>query len=145
MLKNRSQLKCGREQPVCARCQRLNTPCSYPLPPNRRGPRTPRGPRAPNGAAGRSGESTRPRRAVVQQPSSETSSRQTPIVEAERPDIISRDQIVRPIDQDALSAGNAGSRSNVGVENVSAMATGTTVLSDVCVIHSLASVILGEC
>ncbi|OAQ99375.1 hypothetical protein LLEC1_04292 [Akanthomyces lecanii] len=45
------KLKCGREHPVCGRCQRLNANCAYPAPPDRRGPRGKRKQRFQRGGA----------------------------------------------------------------------------------------------
>lgn len=114
---NHSQLKCGRERPACARCERLNATCNYPSPPDRRGPRTQRGPRLVHRATERRREHTRPRRPVIQRPRNESASQQTSAFEPQRPN--------EPLE------GNILPRSDAEVDDASAGLIGTPVLSDV--------------
>ncbi|KAL5046756.1 hypothetical protein BDW71DRAFT_197406 [Aspergillus fruticulosus] len=133
-------LKCGRERPVCARCQRVDATCSYPSPPNRRGPR-PRSQRArlparetehshPQGHA-------RPWRTPIQQPYSEPSS---PLQRASPSRIEPRGQTIIPRGQTTIPnpgrfnedlEGISHPRSDTVVDDISVvLTTGTPVLLD---------------
>lgn len=61
------QLKCGREHPICTRCDRLNATCVYPDPPNRRGPRAKRRQRLPLQTAERSRDGSQSGHVAIQQ------------------------------------------------------------------------------
>ncbi|CAI7659636.1 unnamed protein product [Penicillium pancosmium] len=134
------KLKCGRERPECSRCQRLDATCSYPLPPNRRGPRTPRGPRASNRAAGCGRQRGRSSQAALQQLDDEYFSQQTPFSEAQGPNIISRDPMTNHVGyNDVLEASrletpHSGASCPRSTRVVNAapgvLAAGTPVLSD---------------
>ncbi|GCB27321.1 hypothetical protein AAWM_10206 [Aspergillus awamori] len=137
---NSAQLKCGRQRPVCARCQRVDATCSYPLPPNRRGPR-PRSQRArlPERATERSHpqEHTRPRRRPLQQPYIDQSSplQQTSPsrIEPLGQTIVTRGQSAtpNPVGFDEGLEGISHPRSDTAVHDASVvLATGTPVLLD---------------
>ncbi|EWY89603.1 hypothetical protein FOYG_10422 [Fusarium oxysporum NRRL 32931] len=61
------KLKCGREHPICTRCDRLNATCVYPDPPNRRGPRGKRRQRLLPQTAERRQDGSQPGRIAIQQ------------------------------------------------------------------------------
>ncbi|KAL7769934.1 hypothetical protein ACKLNR_001318 [Fusarium oxysporum f. sp. zingiberi] len=61
------KLKCGREHPICTRCDRLNATCLYPDPPNRRGPRAKRRQRLPLQTAERSRDGSQSGHVAIQQ------------------------------------------------------------------------------
>ncbi|TVY79916.1 putative transcriptional regulatory protein [Fusarium oxysporum f. sp. cubense] len=61
------KLKCGREHPICTRCDRLNATCVYPDPPNRRGPRAKRRQRLPLQTAERSRDGSQSGHVAIQQ------------------------------------------------------------------------------
>ncbi|CEL10566.1 hypothetical protein ASPCAL13683 [Aspergillus calidoustus] len=127
------KLKCGRERPVCARCQRVDATCSYPSPPNRRGPR-PRSQRArlPARAAERSHpqEHTRPWRAPVPQPYSDPSS----LLQQESPSRIEprgQSAIPNAVNFNDDLEGISHPRSDTVVDDASVvLATGRPVLLD---------------
>lgn len=127
-----SQLKCSRERPACARCERLNGTCSYPIPPNRRGPRTHRGPRLLNKTAERSRGQTRPRLTAIQQPYNEPLSQQTSTIEAQRHSAISRRSMTSLIGSNDIIGRNAHHYSGPEVDGASAaLPTEGSVLSEV--------------
>ncbi|KAL3455576.1 hypothetical protein BJX64DRAFT_281986 [Aspergillus heterothallicus] len=133
-------LKCGRERPVCARCQRVDATCSYPSPPNRRGPR-PRSQRAR--LAARATEHThpqghtRPRPTPFQQPYSDPSS---PVQQASHSRVEPRGQtsifqgqsaISNPVSLNADLEGISHPPSDTVVDDASVgLATGTPALLD---------------
>ncbi|KAI2860810.1 transcriptional regulator family: Fungal Specific TF [Aspergillus niger] len=137
---NSAQLKCGRQRPVCARCQRVDATCSYPLPPNRRGPR-PRSQRArlPERATERSHpqEHTRPRRRPLQQPyinqSSPLQQTSPSRIEPLGQTIVTRGQSAtpNPVGFDEGLEGISHPRSDTAVNDASVvLASGTPVLLD---------------
>ncbi|KAL3484767.1 hypothetical protein BJX62DRAFT_218240 [Aspergillus germanicus] len=130
-----TQLKCGRERPVCARCQRVDVICSYPLPPNRRGPR-PRSQRARLPA--RATERSHPQeRTSFQQPYIDPSSPLQQIspsrIEPRGQSIITRGQSATPnrVSFNEDLEGISHSRRDTVVDAASAVLTaGTLVLLD---------------
>lgn len=127
-----SQLKCSRERPACARCDRLNGTCSYPIPPNRRGPRTHRGPRLLNKTAERSRGQARPHLTAIQQPYNEPLSQQTSTIEAQRLSAISRRPMTSLIGSNDIIGRNTHHYSGPEVDGASAaLPTEGSVLSEV--------------
>ncbi|KAL2843188.1 hypothetical protein BJY01DRAFT_215993 [Aspergillus pseudoustus] len=126
------KLKCGRERPVCARCQRVDATCSYPSPPNRRGPR-PRSQRARLSARApersHPQEHTRPWRTPFQQPYSDPSSLLQP-ESPSRTEPRGQSAIPNPANYEDLE-GISRPRSDTAVDDASVgLATGTPVLLD---------------
>lgn len=131
LILNHSQLKCGRERPICARCDRLNATCYYPSPPNRRGPRTQRNSlRLLHRTTERGRDATRPRHAVLQHPPMGPVLEQPSTNNTQRPNVTSRHSIVSLSRNDSLGdilPGNDAEADNISVP----LTTGTPVLSEV--------------
>lgn len=127
-------MKCGREHPTCARCDRLEATCVYPNPPNRRGPRGKRRQKLLHSAAECSRDDTHSGNGAIQHPCNGPISQETSPVVGPTPSShpVSQALFLTPLGSSHSFEDNAASPGHAGIGDAStSLAAGTPVLSDV--------------